>query len=207
MQRQARHVCRRRVGSRVQLAACSHELLEEQLHVLVALRELLLRLGGNPIRPVILVQEFLFLVLWHVIEIGRGEELGVFELELIRAVDDAAPLEIQGWIEVGVVLHQVRDHRVEVGRVHPAIQQAVLMPCCYARQRLLQEREECVQIPISAMAALPASLRVAAMPTPVKCSMPSTPQSEVSSALYEWEMMLKPLACAALEIALKISPL
>src|SRR5215831_17297010 len=57
------------------------------------------------------------------------------------------------------------------------------------------------------MAALPASLRVAAMPTPVKCSMPSTPQSEVLSALYEWEMMLKPLACAALEIALKTSPL
>src|SRR6516225_2405346 len=57
------------------------------------------------------------------------------------------------------------------------------------------------------MAALPASLRVAAMPTPVKCSMPSTSQSEVLSALYEWEMMLKPLACAALEIALKTSPL
>ncbi len=56
---------------------------------------------------------------------------------------------------------------------------------------------------IAATAFLPSGVRAAAIPTPVMCSMPSTPQSDVSSTLNECEIILIPPACAASATALK----
>ena len=37
------------------------------------------------------------------------QELGVFELELVRAIDDAAPLKIQEKRDINAVKHRIRN--------------------------------------------------------------------------------------------------
>src|SRR5438445_6902819 len=129
-----------RVRSRVKPAASRDELAEELLNIFVALQTLGTLLGRTLLGPVILVKKLQPLVIRHVLEIGVGKQFLVFCLKLRRTIDNPTPFKVQGRIQGGVVLDQMGDHFVKVGRIHPLVEEAVFVAGRNAGQRLFKNR-------------------------------------------------------------------